>query len=146
MLADTVVNHMIRVWRIARLSRELAALGYPSTNLIARCVEMGGTDGIFSGSFRSKTPPGPAGITDAERVQSIVNRMPRELRVVFEAYHLGLIRGDSCRKTPHKARALILGISPSTYFKRRKYAHTFLRGWLEMVLDDADQFDQTVAS
>lgn len=65
--------------------------------------------------------------SDAEIVQRWVQRMPEELRTVFEAYHLGLIRGERCLKHPHRARAAILGVGKSTYYERCRAAHSFLR-------------------
>lgn len=108
--SETVVLAMIYRWKAARLSSGVEALGFPTENILEK-----------AGKGRSiGRPPVPDGErTDAEIIQAIVSRMPEEMRTVFEAYYLMLIRGERCRELPHKARALVLGLKPTTYFRRR---------------------------
>ena len=124
--SPTVVDAMIRVWKIARMNSGAQALAYPSTSLIARCVELGGTDGVLCHAYRGNTPAAQ-GITDAERVQVIVEKMPGEMRSVFEAYHIGLIDEKVCHGQRHKIRAVALDIPTTTYWYRVKSGWQFVQ-------------------
>lgn len=125
-ISETAADAMIRVWKLARLSKDDGGLYYPSINILHPKHGIGG-----SGDLPTQ------GLTDAERIQSVVNRMADEIRAAFEAYHLGLIRGQSARGWPHKARALTLGVPASTYFRRVNHGRFFIVQWL----DCADQTD-----
>jgi len=57
--------------------------------------------------------------------------MPPELKMVFEAKHLGIINGKKNRKYAHKERARALGISKSTYWRRFDAATRYVSDWLE---------------
>lgn len=142
-LSRSVVDAMIRVWRIARLSTDSECLSYPSISILGRCVEQGGTDGFYQG-YRGSVPTSQ-GITDAERVQSIVDRMPDEMREVFEAYHLGIIRSQKWQK-PHRERAIKLGIPWTTYRYRRDAGYKFVQDLLHIVLDRPAQIAQNIPS
>lgn len=131
--SPTVVDAMIRVWKIARLNSGAQALAYPSTSLIARCVELGGTDGVMCHSYRGNIPASQ-GLTDAERVQSIVDKMPDELRNCFEAYHLALIGEKSYQRVPHRIRAGALKITRNVYNLRVKSGWNFVQDWLPEML------------
>ena len=126
LISDSVVIAMVRAWRRARLSTGMDSLGYPAENILAK-----------AGMSRSNRPPPlPDGaVTDAEIVQTIVEKMPDEMRSAFESYHLALIRNERCRGIPHKARALMLGISISTYWLRKDAGSSFIAEWLEKILD-----------
>ncbi len=114
--SESVVDAMISRWRKARLSKGEGALGFPTENVISK-----------AGKGRVLRPPpmSDAELTDAEVIQTIVNEMPYEPRSVFEAYYLGMIRGQRCNRLPHKARALVLGIGDSTYRRRRRFAYRY---------------------
>ena len=115
--SDTVVNDWIRSWKLARLSKDIrGGVG----GLLGRLAELG-PDAMQSRTFgsviltlffRSQLE------RDADVVQRIVNKMPDEMRRVFEAYHLAIIRGQRCAGQPHEWRANVLGIPKSTYFTR----------------------------
>lgn len=127
-LSAQVVDSMIRAWRRARLDKDALGLGYPRTNVLHP------THGIGVG--RGLPPVGE--MTDAERVQKLVEQMPPEMRGSFEAFHLGVIRGESCREWDHHCRWLILGISRSTYYARVRAGWGFLQDWLTEILDRSD--------
>ena len=124
-VSKTVVNAMVRSWRIARLSADTGGLGYPRVNILIRAL-MGRGGRIFQADDE---------LTDADIVQKIVKVMPYEMQSVFEAYHLGLIRGERCAG-PHEERANLLGITKSVYFKRLPNATQFLARHLGDALDD----------
>lgn len=107
MISESSVNAFIRVWRIARMSSAGGHLGFPKVNILH----------VKHGLGEDETEDS----TDAELVQSIVEQMPAEIRSAFEAYHLGIIRGENCRDKPHKWRWLVLGIDEKRY-KAREYA------------------------
>lgn len=119
-ISETAVNYFIRVWRIARTTKGADGLSYPTVNILHPEFGIGSPGNILSQA-----------IHDAERVQSIVEKMPKETRSAFEAYHLGVIRGDSCRDMDHKARWIILAISKSTYFRRVKKGRDFVHDGLD---------------
>ena len=126
MISESTTNEMIRVWRRARLSTGTEALGYPTENILekARCGRSTGR------------PPIPHGVmSDPEKVQSVVSMMSLEIRAVFEAAHIMLIRGKRCREMPHTARALILGITPKTYKLRQHAGFRFCQENLVFNLD-----------
>ena len=134
LISATVVDAMIRVWKISRLSADTGAFSMPSISILGKVVELG-PDAVAASRTKNRGLEPPAqGITDAERVQSIVESMPPEMRTAFEAYHIGIIREESCKGVPHKARALILGISHSAYKVRVKAGWIFLQDWLTEVL------------
>lgn len=119
MISDTTVNHMLRAWKRARLSKDIAGLGLPSVNIIGKVMKFGPTivSSIRGGLFLG-TPEKSQDEQDAEIVQAIVDELADEHRVLLEAYYLGVIRGDVCRHWPHSARARVLGMARSTYFLR----------------------------
>jgi len=131
--SPSVVNAMIRVWRIARLSADANSLAFPSISVLGRVVELG-PDAVAAARGAYRGEPAVQRFTDCERVQGIVERMPPEMKDSFEAYHLGIIRGDSCRGSPHKARALTLGMSYSTYKVRVGAGWRFLQDWIPSAL------------
>jgi hypothetical protein len=122
MLSVTATHQMILAWKRARMHNDTAALGYPRENILAK-----------AGRGRSlRPPPIPDGeMTDAELVQKVVDRMPNEMKRVFEAYHLMLVDDSRCRCLPHKIRASALGITPKTYRMRVRKAFEFCRIWLD---------------
>jgi hypothetical protein len=133
MLSESTLREFLKSWKAARLSRDLRALGYPRQNVLARVMEMGP---LASVRGRTGLPP-IEDVGDADLVQSIVEKMPRDMRSTFEAYHLGIIRQESCRDIPHKARALILGITEGMYYRRVRSGTVFLSESLEQGLDMA---------
>lgn len=98
------------------------ALGYPRINIIAK-MNMG------SRSTAALIDE----VSDAERMQMIVNKMPQDLRAVFEACHLGLIHEASYIKLSHSKRADKLGMPVRTYWRRvdsgKKFASDLLDQW-----------------
>lgn len=131
-ISKSVVDHFIALWRRARLSSDAGSLGLAGDGLLGDVVQKG-PDGV-AGS-RGATPPLSEFVTDADRVQRIVDRMPEEIRTAFEAYHLALIRGERCKNDPHAARALILGISRPTYYRRVEFGWTIVRDHVQCWLD-----------
>lgn len=126
-VSESVVIEMIRHWKAARLSSGVEALDFPTENILSKAGK---------GRVRSRPPVGEDDITDADIIQRIVQEMPYELRSVFEAYHLRLIREQRCRDDlPHKARALILGIDERKYRRRRKAAFRFCQERIGELLD-----------
>lgn len=77
---------------------------------------------------------------DADKVQTIVLKMPSELKATFEAKHLGIIDGKKTIRMPHKSRAKMLGISKSTYWKRLDSATKYVSDWIEWDLTTSDHF------
>lgn len=116
LLSDSALDTVIRLWKLARLGKDVAALMYPTRNILHPEWGVGEQNCILAQA-----------VEDAERVQAIVNDMDYEMRSAFEAYHLGIVRGDQCRNYPHHARALILAISKRTYFRRVELAREFVR-------------------
>ena len=117
---------MIRCWRIARLSSDTGNLGYPKINILARCHLYGGRIGtVYTSSFLPMQAQ-----EDADRVQDIVKQMSEEMRAVFEARHLALIKGSKYRQIPHVERARALDISKSTYWRRVDAATQYVSDWL----------------
>lgn len=113
MISASVVDAMIRTWKLARIARGGEALAFPSTNILHPTHGTGGWGGE------------PAqGLLDAERVQSIVEQMGHDIRQAFETYHLGVSRGDYKRDTKDRQRWIALDISKSTYHRRVQ------RGWV----------------
>jgi hypothetical protein len=110
MLSDSATAKMILSWKSARLNPGSSNLGYPTENILEKAGK---------GRSTSYSPLPDGELTDAEMVQKVVDRMSKEIKLVFEAYHLMLIRGKRCRELPHKLRAAALGISKSTYGRRR---------------------------
>lgn len=104
MLSDLALDAFIRSWRRARLARDVGHLGYPTVNILHPKHGVGDDDEPED--------------DDAEVVQRYVESMPTEIRVVFEARYLGIIRGDFCRNKPHQWRCLVLGLDKSTYWSR----------------------------
>lgn len=144
-VSDTVVNELIRSWKRARLSTDSESLGFPRINIIAKAVEMGGT--VISGGKGARPVEAAADcLTDAERVQIVVDHMEESDRAAFEAYHLGIIRGDSCRGKPHNYRALILGISKKTYKKRVDRAWRTLERQTIELLDKVTRISENPVS
>lgn len=129
-VAPTVVDAMIRTWRLARLSSDSGALGLARDTIVKLAADPSGTR-----PGRTGTEAAADKLTDAERVQAIVDRMPEQYRDTFEAYHLGIIRGESCRALPHAARAPTLGISRKTYYRRERWGWGFVRDWLRVAFD-----------
>lgn len=126
-VSDSVLDDMIGVWRHARTSGGHVQ-GWPS-GLLGRLVELGvhalaalrGRIGLPSMWHEDPTP---------YIIQEIVDKMPRELRDVFEADYLAIVRGDSCKGEPRKYRAVLLAISEPTYYRRREAGREFVRTWL----------------
>ena len=128
----------ILVWRTARLASG-HALGWSSESIWSRLAEMR----ILIRMPKTGTanlPPDTDSDIRAAAVQSIVETMPSTIRGPFEAYNIGVIRGDSCRHIPHKARALILGLDRSVYYKRIDMARAHVAEKLAEILDRTDTF------
>ena len=119
-LSDQSAKYMVRKWRKARLSGGEHVLGYPHTNVLDP------THGV--GTARRAED---LGLTDAQKVQAVVERMHQRMRESFEAWELGLIRGDNARKLPQAARALVLGLSFEAYRSRHRRAFDFVREHVE---------------
>ena len=122
-----------------RLSSD-AKIGWPKITLLGRMVELG-SDAVAASrgqKNRSQAPP-TYKEADAERVQKVVEQMPGEMRTVFEAYYLAIIRGVVCRRWPHAARAATLGIPKATYFTRLSAGNVFVAERLDLAIDDPDQ-------
>ena len=134
-MQPTTADAMIRCWRIARLSSDSGNLGYPKINIIARCALYGG--GLRASAFTAQFIPMQSQ-KDADMVQKIVVKMPHEMKVVFEAKHLGLINGKKMRHIPHKQRARALGIGHGTYWRRLDSGTKFVTDWLAYEFDKWD--------
>ena len=122
MISESTANEMIRVWRRARLSRDCGRLDYPKINILHPQHGVGDDE--------------PEENRDAEIVQSIVEKMPDEIRVSFEAVNLGIIRGEFCRKKPHKWRWLVLGIDKIRYESRCLAGYLIIRKGLLTIIED----------
>ena len=120
-----LVDEMLRYWKLARLSSASEDIGYPRINILVKAL---------MGRGQPQSLPDDA-ITDAEIIQTIVEKMPDEMREAFEARHLALIRGRRHRGMRHKDRARILTIPLSTYWYRVSSGHRFIAIWLEEMLD-----------
>lgn len=113
-VSETTVHELIRKWRVARLNRDQDLLDYPRINILHP------EHGIGQGDDNAID-------TDVDLVQRLVERMPRDTRLIFEAFHLGIIRGQFCRQMPHARRWLSLGIDRDTYRSRERKARELLR-------------------
>ena len=113
-VSETTVYELIRKWRIARLNRDQDLLDYPRINILHP------EHGIGQGDENEVD-------TDVELIQRMVEGLPRDVRQVFEAFHLGVIRGEYCRQMPHARRWALLGIDRSTYRSRERTARQRLR-------------------
>ena len=131
MISELTWLHFLRAWKRARLSAGAEALGYPTENILSKAGK-----GRVTG--RARTPDEPP--TDAELMQTIVIKMPQDMREAFEACHLCLIRGERYRGDPHVERARVLGVPKSTYWYRVDCGKKFVREWLEKMLDNLDGF------
>ena len=120
MISASDCDARIRSWKLARLATDAWGLSYPSTNVLHP------THGI---GYASGMPPAQ-GVTDAEQVQRIVDKMPGEMRACFEAHHLGIVRNESIRDWSDKARWLTLGLNRRTYYRRVSAGWRFVREWL----------------
>lgn len=132
-VSDSVVNTYIAIWRRARLSTGSAG-GWPPNSILGRIVEMG----PYAASTRGRgihIPPNNQRDEDAEFIQRLVEEMLDGVRTSFEAFHVGVIRGESCRGLPHKARALTLGIDRSTYYDRVEAGRRYLAQRIGEMLD-----------
>ncbi len=116
MISETATNDMIRAWKRARLSRDCSQLDYPKINILHPKHGIG-EDEVIEDS-------------DAEFVQGIVDRMPGEIRSSFEAFHLGVINGEFCRRRSHKWRCWVLGIDKKQYKSRRLAGHRIIGEYL----------------
>ena len=113
MISETTYNELLRKWRYARLNRDQGLLDYPSINILHPEHGVGGEE--------------PDDDIDIDTFQGCVDRLPKEIKSVFEAFHLGIIRGEYCRHMPHKVRWLILGIDGKTYKSRQLTAREAIR-------------------
>ena len=133
-ISASVVDDYITTWRRARLASEWHALGWPPESLLGRIVDLGlQVLASLRATIRMTTTPQlmmPVEI-DAIYVQSIIEKMPKEMRAAFEAYHLGIVRGDNCRDKPHKYRATLLAIAEKTYYRRRDAGREFIWQYLD---------------
>jgi hypothetical protein len=124
-VSGSVVDHWIGKWRLARLSRDL---GHDAGGFLGRLVELGPVamlSGLFGSNILSLFFVSQLE-KDAVVVQDIVDQMPEEMRSAFVAYHLAVIRDERCRDLPHKVRARILGIPPTTYFRRVEFGREYI--------------------
>jgi len=112
-VSDTTVNELIRKWRTARLSRDQDLLDYPSINILHP------EHGIGQGEDEHDP--------DVDTFQRLVDRLPPDIKAVFEAFHLRIIGGFYCRMMPHKQRARLLGIDHDLYRIRERSARDILR-------------------
>ena len=133
MLSDTSYNEFIRIWRFARMTTAAESLGYPRINILIKAL-------MGRGGRRIDLQDGQ--VSDADIVQTIVNKMPDEMRTVYEAKLLCLIRGERCIGIPHAGRAIILGIPKSTYWHRYNSGVRFVKQWLGEIFDTLDQNEQ----
>lgn len=138
MLSPTVVDSVILIWKIARLSSDSGGLGYPRENILAKCAEYGGSVGrstravvaVMESESRQR---------DADMVQEVVSSLPDDIRKAFEVRHLCIIDGKRCKRTtPHKERAKMLGISKSTYWARIAVARDMISRWIAFDSSDLD--------
>jgi hypothetical protein len=140
-LSDTAVDDYIRSWRIARLSKD-SSVGWGSCSIFGRLVDMGPYAAAIGRVFGSRPPLRDSMMStfdkDAMIVQRIVHSMCDEIRGPFEAFHIGVIRGASCRGQPHKARALILGLERSTYYDRVQLGRRILSIRISEYIDTSD--------
>ena len=113
MISETAFRELLRKWRHARLNHDQGELDYPSINILH--PEHG-----ISGEVSEHDP-------DVELFQRVVEYLSPELRAVFEAYHLAIIRGCSCKGTPHKLRSAMLRMDPQAYRMREQSAAEIIR-------------------
>src|SRR5690606_21872856 len=121
--APEALEALIRNWAYARLNTD--APGWPALGFLGLIIELGPFASAIGRRRKGSQPP-PSGKVarvnrrDAIMVQKVVDTMPEELRGPFEAWYLGIIRGDNCRGLPHAARAATLGLRRTTYYERVK--------------------------
>lgn len=108
LISESSVNDLIRTWRRARLTCDESELGYPTTSVLHP------KHGI--------SEPPPMDTADVDLVQRVVESLPGPVRAVFEAFHLGIIRDQHCRKMPHRWRWLVLGLDQQRYYARERLA------------------------
>lgn len=120
MISETTYREMLRKWKRARLNRDQGGLGYPAVNILH--PEHGSYqkgDGITYVDFELDP--------DIDAFQECVDGLVPELRLVYEAFHLGAINGHYLRKAPHRDRAHRLRIGEMLYKQRERYATNFIR-------------------
>lgn len=123
MISETTYRELLRKWKRARLNRDQGSLGYPTVNILH--PEHGSYQkGEGIPYLDLEADP------DVEMFQGCVDALLPELRVVFEAFHLGVIHGTYLRKTPHRARAHRLRIGEMLYKQREKNATEVIRAEL----------------
>lgn len=123
MISESTYRELLRKWKRARLNRDQSALGYPTINILHP----------EHGSYRHGKGIQYVDLEldpDVEAFQRCVDALLPELRVVFEAFHLGVIHGTWVRKMPHRTRAHRLRIGELLYNKRRRAASEVIRGHL----------------
>jgi len=136
-VSATTIDDLIRSWKRAILRSDAHALGYPPVNTIKKAMDYG--EG--RGPSRSDFVPYMRELdeeTDVAYMNLILGYMhwrvdagiTADYYSPFIAYHLGVIRNESCRHLPHKARALILGLKPTTYHERVRRGWEFIRDWV----------------
>lgn len=118
--SERTVKIMVAKWRKARLEAGEHVLGYKTTNILHP------TYGV--GMARRDEE---LGMTDAQKVQAVVEKMHGPMRATFEAWELGLIRGDNARNYSQRARALILGLDWAAYRRRYRRAVEFIKDRIE---------------
>lgn len=111
---------MIDRWKRARLAGGEHVQGYGTTNILHPEHGVG-----------APLPAPELGSTDFQKVQTVVDSMHPGMRAVFEAWELGLIRGDNARRYSQRARCLILGLSWSTYKDRHDCAVRYIQMHVE---------------
>ena len=120
MLSVQTTRIMVAKWRKARLAGGEHVLGYPTTNVLDPTHGVGTAQRVEE-----------LGLTDAQKVQEAVDQMHMPMRTTFEAWELGLIRGDNARNYSQRARALILGLTWDAYRSRYDRAFRFVQEHVE---------------
>lgn len=126
MISDSAYRDLLRKWKRARLNRDQGSLGYPTVNILH--PEHGSYQ---KGQVFADNEFDP----DVEVFQQCVDALLPELKVVFEAFHLGVIHGSYVRRIPHRTRAHRLRVGEMLYKKRERAATEIIRHQLLTIFD-----------
>lgn len=122
MISESTYRELLRKWKHARLNRDQGTLGYPRINILHPEHGIHRQSGIGGGEIEHDP--------DVEMFQRCVDSLLPELRVVFEAFHLGVVHGAYCRRIPHRTRAHRLRVGELLYNKRERAATEIIRNQL----------------
>lgn len=131
-MRETTFCDYLRAWKRYKMS-DGEAMGWPSITPLGKAIKWGT---VIRGSGAST--PDLRDTSDEELFDGLVAMLRRDrpgLFPFFVAAHLGILAGDLVRNRPHRARAMNLGVSPSTYWRRVRRSEEWLSRQLSRIVD-----------